>query len=170
MGASLDLEIVRVETAAEAIRGVDIAITATNSREPFFAADWLEPGMHLSCMQRDEPTDECFGKADAVIFHTRMKEHEYVSTDFHELEKKHDFIMRDHPSRALNWENFSDLGELVAGRANGRRSARDITLFLNSTGVGAQFTAIAYLIYEKARAAGLGTEIPPGLFTETMQP
>lgn len=78
--------------------------------------------------------------------------------------------MRDHPPGALDWNVFPDLGELVTGRTRGRKSDSDITLFLNSTGVGAQFTAIAHLIYEGARATGLGTEIPGELFTETMQP
>ena len=167
---ALGLTMERVDSPEAAVRGADIAVTATNSREPFFPAAWLEPCMHLSCMQRDEPMDDCFAKADAIVFHTRMKEHEYVSTDFDEMERKYDFVMRDHPPRALHWADFPDLGELVVGKTRGRQSDRDITLFLNSTGVGAQFTSIAHLIYEKAMAAGLGTEIPSGLFTETMQP
>ncbi len=170
MGATLGLAMTRAESAEQAVRGVDIAITATNSREPFFPADWLEPGMHLSCMQRDEPKDSCFERADVVVFHTKMKEHEYVSTDFEAMERKYNFVMRDHPPGALDWNVFPDLGELLTGRTRGRMSDSDITLFLNSTGVGAQFTAIAHLIYEGARATGLGTEIPGGLFTETMQP
>ena len=170
MGKELGLAMTRADTPEAAVRGADIAVTATNSREPFFPAEWLEPGMHLSCMQRDEPTDACIAKADVAIFHTRMKEHEYVSDDFDEMEKKFQFVMRDHPPRALNWADFPDLGELVAGRTKTRTSDDQTTLFLNSTGVGAQFTAIAHLIYQGAKAAGLGTEIPSGLFTETMQP
>lgn len=170
MGAELGLAMTRADAPQDAVRGVDIAVTATNSREPFFPAAWLEPGMHLSCMQRDEPMDDCFKRADSVIFHTKMKEHEYVSSDFAEMERKFQFTMRDHPPRELDWNDFPDLGELVTGKARGRQSDRDITLFLNSTGVGAQFTAVAHLIFEKARARGLGTEIPSELFTETMQP
>ncbi len=170
MGAELGLAMAPVASPQEAVRGVDIAITATNSREPFFPAEWLEPGMHLSCMQRDEPMDDCFARADAVVFHTRMKEHEFVSTDFAEMERRFDFTMRDHPPRELDWNDFPDLGELVTGKARGRQDEGDITLFLNSTGVGAQFTAVAHLIFQKAKAAGLGTEIPSELFTETMQP
>ncbi|MDB5546270.1 MAG: hypothetical protein JWO64_3419 [Hyphomicrobiales bacterium] len=170
MQAELDMRFTVVDTPQAAVRGADIAITATNSREPFFEASWLEPGMHLSSMQRDEPMEACFGKADISVFHTRMKEHEFVSTDFAEMERRHDFIMRDHPPGALDRSAFPDLGELVAGKIAGRTRDDQITIFLNSTGVGAQFTAVANLIYEESRKAGLGTEIPTSLFNETMQP
>ncbi len=154
----------------EAVRGADIAVTATNSRAPFFKAQWLEPGMHLSCMQRDEPMADCFARADISVFHTRMKEHEYVSSDFAEMERRHNFIMRDHPDSGINWNDFPDLGELVSGRIRTRARDDEITIFLNSTGVGAQFTAVAHLIYERARAKGLGTEIPTSLFNQPMPP
>lgn len=170
MASTTGLRFEVASSPKEAVSGVDIAVTATNSREPFFPAAWLEPGMHLSCMQRDEPMDDCFQAADVVVFHTRMKEHEYVSTDFRQMEKDYDFTMRDHPPRALDWSAFPDLGELVAGRTNRRRSGSDRTLFLNSTGVGAQFTSIAHLIYEEALARGLGRSVPTSWFTESMQP
>lgn len=157
-------------SAREAVDGVDIAMTATNSREPFFEAAWMQPGMHLSCMQRDEPKDECFTRADIVVFHTRMKEHEYVSSDFKQMEERYTFIMRDHPPREINWNDYPDLGELVSGRTATRRSDEQITLFLNSTGVGAQFTEIAHLIYEKASVLGLGDMVPTRLFNESIQP
>ena len=160
----------RVETAQAAVDDVDLAVTATNSRKPFFPAAWLKPGMHLSCMQRDEPMNDCFTRANICIFHTRMKEHEYVSTDSAEMEKRHAFTMHDHPPGTIDWNDFADLGELVTGRAKSRQSDQDITLFLNSTGVGAQFTAVAHLIYERAKAAGLGTEIPTSLFNQPMPP
>ena len=54
--------------------------------------------------------------------------------------------MRDHPPRDLDWNAFPDLGDLVGGRIEGRNSDAQTTLFLNSTGVGAQFTAVAQLI------------------------
>ena len=170
MQDELGIAFTAVDTPERAVAGVDIAVTATNSRAPFFPADWLEPGMHLSAMQRDEPMDSCFARADISVLHTRMKELEYVSTDFAAMERKHAFTMRDHPPGALDWASFPDLGELVAGQIAGRTRDDQITLFLNSTGVGAQFTAVANLIYEGALAAGLGTEIPTALFNETMQP
>lgn len=170
MTQSLGIEVAAAPSAQAAVAGADIAVTATNSRVPFFPADWLEPGMHLSSMQRDEPKDDCFTKADIVVFHTPMKEHEYVSTDFTEMEKRYNFVMRDHPPRELDWTAFPNLGELVAGKIAGRRTPDQRTFFLNSTGVGAQFTALAHLIYTLSRDKGLGHQVPSEFFVETVQP
>jgi ornithine cyclodeaminase/alanine dehydrogenase-like protein (mu-crystallin family) len=170
MAASLGIEITAAASAEAAIDGVDIAVTATNSRAPFFPAAWLKPGMHLSCMQRDEPMDDCFREADVVIFHTRMKEHEYVSTDFAAMEKRFGFVIRDHPPRDLDWNDYPDLGDLVTGNTQGRQNPQQRTFFLNSTGVGAQFTALAHLIYSGCRELGLGHEVPAEWFVESIQP
>ena len=167
---SLGLEITTADSPEAAVAGADIAVTATNSRVPFFPAAWLKPGMHLSCMQRDEPNDDCFKEADIVVFHTRMKEHEYVSTDFAAMEERFGFVIRDHPPRDLDWNDFPDLGELVAGKIKGRQSPQDRTFFLNSTGVGSQFTALAHLIYSKCHELRLGHEVPAEWFVESIQP
>jgi len=170
MSGSLGIEVSVAPSARAAVEGVDIAITATNSREPFFPAEWLEPGMHLSCMQRDEPMDDCFTTADVVVFHTRAKEREHVSSDFRAMEREHDFVMRDHPPRALDWNDFPDLGDLVGGDIAGRGSDDQTTFFLNSTGVGAQFTAVAQLIVDRCTELGRGQSIPTDWFTESIQP
>ena len=36
--------------AREAVSGADIVMCATNSMEPVFAREWLEPGMHVSSL------------------------------------------------------------------------------------------------------------------------
>jgi ornithine cyclodeaminase/alanine dehydrogenase-like protein (mu-crystallin family) len=170
MSASLGIEVTAAKTAEAAVDGVDIAVTATNSRVPFFPAAWLKPGMHLSSMQRDEAMDDCFKEADIVVFHTRMKGDEYVSTDFAAMEKRFGFEIQDHPPRDLDWNDYPDLGELVVGKINGRQNPQQRTFFLNSTGVGAQFTALAHLIYSGCRELGLGHDVPAEWFVESIQP
>lgn len=170
MSARLGIPVSRAASAQAAVAGLDIAVTATNSRVPFFPARWLEPGMHLSCMQRDEAEDACFTAADVVVFHTAAKEIERVSTDFAEMERRFGFTMRDHPPRELDWSAFPDLGALVAGTAPGRSSDAQRTLFLNSTGVGAVYTAVGHLVYRKALERGLGGEIPVDWFLESIAP
>jgi ornithine cyclodeaminase/alanine dehydrogenase-like protein (mu-crystallin family) len=140
--ATYDLEVSAVSSPEAAVEAADIAVTATNSRVPFFPAEWLAPGMHLSCMQRDEAKDDCFSAVDIVV-HTRLKETEYASTDFSAMEAKHKFVVRDHPPRSLNWDAFPDLGEL---------------------------TALAHLIYSRSRELGLGHEVPGDWFAESIQP
>jgi ornithine cyclodeaminase/alanine dehydrogenase-like protein (mu-crystallin family) len=168
MATRLGIPVEAAASAEDAVRGADIAVTATNSRVPFFPAAWLAPGMHLSCMQRDEAQDDCFAAADVVVFHTPAKELEYVSSDFAEMERRHGFTMHDHPPRDLDWTAFPDLGALVAGTVPGRRSEKQRTLFLNSTGIGAVYTAVGHLVYERCAERGLGHEIPADWFLEAV--
>ena len=49
--------------------------------------------------------------------------------------------------------------ELVAGKATGRRSPVDITVFKQNSDQGVGFMALAKLAHDKARAAGVGIEI-----------
>ena len=50
---------------------------------------------------------------------------------------------------------FPELGQIVAGKVEGRADARDVTL-CDLTGTGVQDTAIATLAYSRAQAAGVG--------------
>jgi len=164
--AKMGLEMVAAASPEEVLEGADIVVTATNSRVPFFPAAWLAPGMHLSCLQRDEACNDCFRKLDVVVFHTRAKELEYASSDFAEMERRHHFEMRDHPKRDIDWNDFPDLGALVTGRIAGRTDDRQRTFFLNSTGCGAQYTAVAHLVYTRAKERGLGHQVPTDWFVQ----
>jgi ornithine cyclodeaminase/alanine dehydrogenase-like protein (mu-crystallin family) len=62
------------------------------------------------------------------------------------------------------------LGELVAGIAKGRSSAEQKSCFLNLTGIGLQFAAAGAALYQKAREAGAGRELPGEWFTEDVIP
>ena len=44
------------------------------------------------------------------------------------------------------------------------------SFFLNSTGIGTQFTVLAHLIHSRACELGLGREMPGDWFTESIQP
>ena len=70
----------------------------------------------------------------------------------------------------LSWERMYDLSELVAGEAPGRASDEDITVFKNNVGLGLQFAAVASRVYEDARKAGIGRELPGEWFLQHMKP
>ena len=58
----------------------------------------------------------------------------------------------------LSWSAIRELGELVTGKANGRTSPSDLTLF-KSLGIALEDVAFAELVYERALAAGIGRPI-----------
>jgi len=60
---------------------------------------------------------------------------------------------------AITKEQVStELGDVITGKAQGRTSADDITLF-NSVGLAIQDLAICSLIVQRAREKGIGQEI-----------
>ena len=50
MSETLGIPVEPVDTAREAVRGVDILATCTDSMSPTFEAGWLEPGMHVTML------------------------------------------------------------------------------------------------------------------------
>ena len=66
--------------------------------------------------------------------------------------------------------DYPDLAQLVAGTAPARQGRDEITCFVNNVGVGLQFAAAGALVLDKARAAGLGHELPDDWFSETVHP
>ncbi|MEV5078106.1 ornithine cyclodeaminase family protein, partial [Streptomyces sp. NPDC056159] len=52
----------------------------------------------------------------------------------------------------------TELGDVITGRAPGRRSGDDVTLY-NSVGVGIQDVVAARLVVDAARRQGIGTEV-----------
>ena len=64
----------------------------------------------------------------------------------------------------------ADLGELLSGKAPGRREASEITCFANNVGTGLQFAAAGAAVLAKARQMQIGTELPDDWFSEDVHP
>ncbi|MFB6359284.1 MAG: hypothetical protein ABEJ96_09900, partial [Thiohalorhabdaceae bacterium] len=61
---------------------------------------------------------------------------------------------------------FPTLGDLLTGRAAGRRHDSEVVYFDNRA-AGIQFAAVGDLVYERARERDLGVEIPLSWFQQT---
>ena len=51
----------------------------------------------------------------------------------------------------LDVEAYPDIGEVIIGKAKGRSSPQEKTLFLSNIGLGTQFAAVAAKVYEQAQ-------------------
>ncbi|NUR78310.1 MAG: ornithine cyclodeaminase family protein [Thermoleophilia bacterium] len=154
-----------VGSAREAIAGADVVALATNAYEPVLDARWLEPGQHVGSLQGHELDEATLERADLVVVRSR-EEATFHFAPGHApraaAERKR--LDRVSPTRVV------ELGEVVT-RAAGRGSDDDITLFTGggtgaSSGLGIQFAAVAHVVYEAARAAGRGRELPTEWFTQ----
>ena len=55
MRGQFEAEIVPVDDVGSVFQQSDIVVTTTPSRVPYVKADWLRPGMHITCMGADLP-------------------------------------------------------------------------------------------------------------------
>jgi ornithine cyclodeaminase len=131
----------RAVSAEEAVRAADIVVTATPSREPLFEADWVGPGTHLVSMG-----------SDALGKHELPAELLPRARLFCDLPSQSvqigDF---QHGRAAIEAGNLevTQIGDVIEGRAPGRLSDEDITIF-DSSGISLQDLYIAdALIREK---------------------
>ncbi len=170
VGQVVGIEIVPVDSYEEAVRGVDIIITATNSRTPFLGKWAVAEGIHLSSMQRDEFDDEALLSCSLLVLHTQLTENNSTSSELAQFERE-DFKLRDHPTtRGIDWKSLPTLSDLLCGRIKGREKDSQITGFVNNIGLGAQFAAVGAKVYAAAKAKGLGREVPLDWFTQDVHP
>ena len=167
---TVSVEIVPVGSYEEAVKDVDIIITATNSRKPFLGKWALREGVHISAMQRDEFDDEALLSCQPLVLHTHATENNVTSSALAHFERA-DFKLRDHPTdRGIDWKSLPTLPDLLCGRIKGRENDDQITGFVNNIGLGAQFAAVGAKVYEAAKAKGIGREVPLDWFTQDVHP
>jgi ornithine cyclodeaminase len=165
--AHLDIEVLAAESAREAIEGASLVVAATNTSDPIVDGRWLAPGAHVVSIvsgdqkqQRRELDDETYRRAAVVITHSKKLAQEQNQGD----------LIGPVDAGIIAWDRIFDLSDLVAGRSPCRASRADITVFKNNVGLGLQFAAVAPTIYERARALGIGREIPAEWFLQKMKP
>jgi ornithine cyclodeaminase/alanine dehydrogenase-like protein (mu-crystallin family) len=164
MQPQVKARIIATQTGREVARGADLICLATGSNEPVLFGDWLEPGQHVTSIvasnkgvflqgsvsrPRREFDDAVIARADRLV--ATLKEQAIMDEQADLFEPVSAGI--------TSWDKIADLGELVAGKAEGRRSASEITVFKQNSDQGVGFMALAKLAHDKARAAGIGIEI-----------
>ena len=138
-------------SAEECVRGADIIVTATSSREPVLRREWIRPGAHINAVGSSiAAARELDGAtvAAASLFVDRRESTVNESGDYL-------FALRE---KAISGPEHirAELGELLTGKAQGRTSRDELTLF-KSLGLAIEDLAAAAFLYDKARAQGRGT-------------
>jgi ornithine cyclodeaminase/alanine dehydrogenase-like protein (mu-crystallin family) len=169
MSAALGIEVVAVSQPEEALKGADIAMCASNSLDPIFFERWIEPGMHVTSIKPPEIEVAALKRADRLVLHAHEQSPVVVTTRDLALAKK----ANEHgwsPMKEFDFDKLPTLPDLIVGTAEGRKSDREITCFLNNIGLGYQFAAAGAVVYRNAKGSGLGHELPTDWFTEDVHP
>ena len=119
----------------------DLVVTLTPGHEILLPEGSLQPGQHVSLMGADGP-----GKAEIAVGElARVR----VFCDDWEQASHNGDLVHAVTSGVLGRDDVAQLGDVLAGTAEGRPSDRDITIF-DSTGLAIQDLAIALAAMERA--------------------
>jgi ornithine cyclodeaminase/alanine dehydrogenase-like protein (mu-crystallin family) len=148
--AQLGVEV--ADTAEEALRDADVVCTTTTSREPVLRREWLKEGAHVNAVGSSIPTTrelDTATMAAAALFVDRRE-----ST----LNEAGDYLFPAGEG-AIGPEHIrAELGDVLAGSAEGRRSPDELTVF-KSLGLAVEDLACAQFLLQRARELGRGTEV-----------
>jgi len=129
----------RAVSADEALRGAHVVVTATNSTSPLFSASAVEPGTHVAMVGG--------GSAAASEVEPRLLARAAAIRVDHRptcLEESGE-IAGALRAGLIEASAVRELGEVVIGRAPGRVSPDDITIY-KAVGNGTQDAALAALL------------------------
>jgi len=133
----------------EALHGADVVVTATTATTPVFAGEALAAGAHVNAIgshtAQARELDETSVLRSQVVVDSRAAC----------LQEAGDLLL---PIQAGLWSAeriHAELGEIVLGRATGRTSSGEVTLF-KSVGLAVQDIAVGQVVLRKAEAMGLG--------------
>jgi ornithine cyclodeaminase len=129
----------------QTVRGADVLITATQAREPLVRGAWLHEGQHVTAVGADDAT-KC--ELDALAL-TRAT----VIVDSLETNARNGDVHRAIQNGEYSIEDVAgEIGDVLARRAPGRASSRDITI-AKFVGIGVQDLAAAEVSIAKLGAA-----------------
>jgi alanine dehydrogenase len=153
IGKSIGINVRPAATPEEAVKEMDIVVTATNSKEPVFKGEWLSKGAHINAiganfLSKQELDVETVGKSACVVVDS-VEQAKLESGD----------LARAAEAEAFYWEDARELGLVVVGEFPGREDDGEITLF-ESQGIALEDVALAAKIYEQALKAGIGESLP----------
>lgn len=181
MAALYGIEVRVCDKPEDIYQGAHIVAALTDSAVPVLDGSLLEKGAHLVNIGSGGTPDAAsleridvylrFGDAPPPASRPELRlEDEHLGWEARPDSGKHGDGRRGRrPHGVLLPHKRVTLAELVQGRAKGRTSADQVTYSERGNLQGAQFFAVAGKVYELARRAGLGREIPTEWFLQDIR-
>ena len=163
----------------EVYRGADVLASCTDSAKPVIRGAWLEPGMHVISIG-GRPDDEALARFDrklrigttpAPLGRPELgTKDEYLGYIARPADPRWGKVKGG--KRAPNVTGHGDevsLADVVQGRTGGRTAREQVTYSERGNIQGAQFYAVAAIVFEAAKRAGLGRELPTEWFLQDIR-
>lgn len=164
------IEVVAVDDPAAALHGADVVAGCTDAAGDVVRGELLAPGTHVVCIgggldavakgridvwlrladaSEPDPPSRWRTEDEYVVYRARRDDEVWTG-------HRHGSLARRPPegTRVVRLADALRAGEPV------RRDDREVTFSERGNAQGAQFHAVASVVYERARERGLGHEIP----------
>ena len=147
------VSVTAASSAEEAVRGADVVVVATNSRQPVLEHDWLGLGAHVNAVGASIPS------AREIEVETIAASALFVDSRESLRNEAGEYLLAVEQG-AIGGEDHvrASIGEVLAGIAHGRRDEQELTMF-RSLGLAVEDLAAAEHAVAAARRLGLGTEV-----------
>jgi len=164
MGPATNLNITPVSSPEDAVRGVDIVLTATNSSVPVFDGSCLKPGQHVTTIvgsnvglvkggfagaKRREIDDATLSRSDVRGIVSIQQAIQDEQADIF------DPVNRG----VIKWEQLIEISAILAGHKEGRTRVDQITFFKNNAGQGVADVALGARVLENVKAKNAGQRL-----------
>lgn len=131
-----------VGSAEEAVRGADIVVTATSSREPVIRREWIAPGAHINAV------GSSIAAAREIDGATVAASSMFVDRRESTVNESGDYLFALREGAIAGPQHIrAEIGEILTGKAQGRTSRDEITLF-KSLGLAIEDLAAVRYLYE----------------------
>lgn len=142
-------QLVPASSARDAVQGADVIALVSAAREPVVRREWIAEGTHLCAVGACRPDQREMDTA--LVRDARV----YVDSVAGALAEAGDLVIPIREGAIDASHIVAEVGNVVGGRAKGRRSPTEITVF-KSLGMAVEDVAAARLAWERASERGLG--------------
>ncbi|MCX6373043.1 MAG: ornithine cyclodeaminase family protein [Actinobacteria bacterium] len=142
-------------TAAEAVAGADLICTTTTATEPVVLGAWVGAGAHVNAVGAYTPATRELDSE--LVAGARL----YADRRESLLSEAGEFLIPKGEGLIGDEHIVGEIGEVLLGKAPGRTSPGEITLF-KSLGIAIEDLAAAHHVYTKAKERELGTWVEIG--------
>jgi ornithine cyclodeaminase len=140
------------ESSKADVSGADIICTVTPSLKPVLFGESITKGAHINAVGASQPNARELDTA--AVVRSRL----FVDSRESALNESGDFLVPKEKGAIGNDHIVGEIGELLIGKIEGRKSDNEITLF-ESLGLAIEDLAAAEYVYRHAIEKGIGTEV-----------
>lgn len=146
------VEVTLASDPAEVFEAAATVCTLTPSETPYVRREWVRPGTHVNAV--GSPPRPHFSELRPEV----PLAADVIAVDSRPVAAAESGNVAAALRAGLPAARLSEVGDILTGKAGGRTSPGQVTVF-NSVGIGLQDLAAAALLLERAAAAGRGTRV-----------